>query len=587
MSKQRLRPSQIITTFGPGSIVDLPDDSVMIAGIEHWFSEGHKPHRKISEPRLQAILKVNEGFRTPPVGSFNENDVPFVRFPRWRVCPKCSRLSNQFPEDKKNPELAPRCFSCKAPTYPARVVVACAKGHIDDFPWYWWVHRGNNCGGGHLSLKGEGRSAALGDLRVECNCGVPSRSLSGALGKEAMARLACQGKRPWLDDEKEECTEKELHALQRGASNIYFSVVRSALSIPPWTNQLLLEVNSWWHTLKPEYRPKEAEWPIHITPRFGPDKVAEVTEYLKKILSLTSENRSIRKEEYDALTHADEISEEEYFHAVRRDVSQRVDTYISDVAAIPRLREVRALLGFTRIQAPEMDPTMELFDEEPGIPVTPAPLSAKQLDWLPAIENLGEGVFLRLNPQRLRDWENQDVVKRRASNLLDAYSLWRQKRGLQALKSQRPRLILLHTLAHLLMRQMSLDCGYSSASLRERIYSDENMAGLLIYTSTPDSDGSLGGLVRQTRLVKNSDGSERDNFGRLLIDIIELVRTCSSDPLCREHDPRRTARLNGAACHACAMVSETSCEFGNRLLDRGMVVNLPNDKPTGYFNYDE
>lgn len=129
------------------------------------------------------------------------------------------------------------------------------------------------------------------------------------------------------------------------------------------------------------------------------------------------------------------------------------------------------------------------------------------------------------------------------------------------------------------MRQMSLDSGYSSASLRERIYSDENMAGLLIYTSTPDSDGSLGGLVRQTK--------PPTRFEDLLMSSVDFARICSSDPLCREHDPRRTERLNGAACHACAMVSETSCEFGNRLLDRGMVVNLPNEKPTGYFNYDE
>jgi hypothetical protein len=256
--------------------------------------------------------------------------------------------------------------------------------------------------------------------------------------------------------------------------------------------------------------------------------------------------------------------------------------------AIPRLREVRVLLGFTRIQAPEMDPTVEIFDDQQGPAVTTAPISARQPpDWLPGVENLGEGIFLRLNLHRLRDWEGQDPVQQRATKLLDAYSRWRQNRGLQALRGQGPRLILLHTLAHLLIRQMSLDCGYSSASLRERIYSDDNMAGLLVYTSTPDSDGSLGGLVRQTRLARNPDGSDRDNFGRLLSDIVEFARTCSGDPLCREHDPRRTDRLNGAACHACAMASETSCEFGNRLLDRGMVVNLPNEKPTGYFDYDE
>lgn len=585
MSKQRLRPSQIITTFGPGSIVDLPDDSVMIAGIEHWFSEGHKPHKKISEPRLQAALKVNE-FRTPPVGSFRENDVPFVRFPRWRVCPKCNRLSDQFRWPKGNPDLppVPRCDACNMPTYPARIVVACTKGHIDDFPWYRWVHRGQNCGGGNLFLRGEGKSAALGDLRVDCSCG-KSWTLSGALGREAMAdaHCVCQGRQPWLNDEKEDCMER-LYALQRGASNIYFSVVRSALSIPPWSDPLQAEVASWWGQFR---NPLPVEtWSAVIQARFPNEDERRVRECIARLEGLKTERPSIRREEYLVLdSNRDYIST--YFETREQRLTSGLDKYLARLIAIPRLREVRTLIGFSRIEAPEMDPTMEVFNEEQGFAVTTVPISAKQLDWLPAVENLGEGVFLRLNSRRLENWENLDAVKRRANNLLDAYSSWRQKRGLLALKGQRPRLILLHTLAHMLMRQMSLDCGYSSASLRERIYSDEKMAGLLIYTSTPDSDGSLGGLVRQVKLVKNPDGSDRDNIRRILTDVIELARTCSSDPLCREHNPRRTERLNGAACHACTMVSETSCEFGNRLLDRGMLVSLPNEPKTGYLDYDE
>lgn len=579
MSKQRLRPSQIITTFGPGSIVDLPDDSVMLAGTDHWF-DGNKKFKRIGEPRLQAALKVNE-FRSPPVGSFRELDVPYVRFPRWRVCPRCNLLSNQFPEDRANPELAPRCPRCRVPTYPARIVVACAKGHIDDFPWYRWVHRGQNCGGGTLYFRGVGRSAALGDLTVECACGL-SRTLSGALGRDAMAdaRCSCQGRRPWLNDDREDCAEA-LHALQRGASNIYFSVLRSALSIPPWTNPLLLEVNQWWHMFRPEYRPPENEWPMHIKPRFGPDKVEDVIDCLKKILGIETEPASIRQEEYDALLHADNVPADLYFQTQTRELTTGVAKFLGELIAVPRLREVRALRGFSRIEAPEMDPTMELFGDVQALSVETAPLSAKGLDWLPAVENFGEGVFLCLNAQRLDAWEKRDVVQRRAGSLLRAYSAWRQRRGLQPVNEQPPRLLLLHTLAHLLIRQMSLDCGYSSASLRERIYSgSSSMAGLLIYTSTPDSDGSMGGLVRQTK----PPGKFADAF----FSAVDLARICSGDPLCREHDPRRTERLNGASCHACTMVAETSCEFGNRLLDRAMIVSLPgSNEKTGYFDFDE
>ena len=235
MTRQRLRPSQIITTFGPGSIVDLPDDSVMIAGTEHWF-DGYKPHRKISEPRLQAALRVVE-FRTPPVGSYQEKDIPFVRFPRWRVCPKCERLSSDFRFPRKGDlELppVPRCDRCNCETYPARLIVACAKGHIDDFPWYRWLHRGQNCGGGNnLYLRGEGKSAALSDLKIECTCGITPRTLAGAMSREAMSEcgVRCNRKRPWLNDDpdSEDCgaTRTRLYVLQRGASNVYFSVVRS------------------------------------------------------------------------------------------------------------------------------------------------------------------------------------------------------------------------------------------------------------------------------------------------------------------------------------------------------------------------
>jgi hypothetical protein len=575
MRRQHLRPSQIITTFGPGSVVDLPDDSVMIAGTEHWF-DVNKPQRKIMEPRLQAALKVAE-FRSPPVGSFIHKDVPFVRFPRWRVCPRCNRLSDQFRWPRGDPELppVPRCDKCDSVTYPARIVVACPKGHIDDFPWYRWVHRGANCGGGNLLLRGEGRSAALGDLRVECSCG-RSMSLSGALGGDAMsaARCSCRGRRPWLDDEREQCGEK-LYSLQRGASNIYFSVVRSALSIPPWSDPLQAEVATFWAQF-PTPPPRE-HWPLYVKDRFPGELPERVYQCIERLCGLRTSRPSIRSEEYQAL-EAEETEPSVYFEARHQDMSTTTSRFLARLVALPRLREIRVLIGFTRIQPSEMDPAAETMVDQEDLKVATAPLSARPLPWLPAVENLGEGVFVKLHPERLKAWETNQAVVRRSAIVTTAYARWRQGRGLKLEQSWRPRLVLLHTLAHLLIRQMALESGYSSASLRERIYSDETMAGLLIYTSSPDSDGSLGGLVRQASAPEGFDG--------LLLSTTELARICSSDPLCREHDPARTERLNGAACHACAMVSETSCEFGNRLLDRRLVVSLPTGERTGYFDFD-
>jgi len=131
-----------------------------------------------------------------------------------------------------------------------------------------------------------------------------------------------------------------------------------------------------------------------------------------------------------------------------------------------------------------------------------------------------------------------------------------------------------HTLAHLLIRQLSLECGYSSSSLRERIYAGNDMCGLLIYTASADSDGSLGGLVQQGR---------RDRFNATMQALLESAQWCSSDPLCMEHDPHLTGKLNGAACHACSLVAETSCVLANRFLDRALVFDLPGMSGTGYF----
>jgi Domain of unknown function (DUF1998) len=568
MGKQFIRPSQIITTFGPGSIVDLPDDSVMIAGIDYWF-DNNKPFKIITEPRLQTALNVSE-FRTPPVGSFRDNDVPFVRFPRWRVCPGCFMLSDRFRWPRGNPDLppVPRCDRCNRETYPARIVVACPRGHIADFPWYRWVHRGQTCGGGNLFLRGEGRSASLGDLRAECSCG-KSHTLTGALGADAMAAAscACPGTRPWLDDNREECTER-LYAMQRGASNIYFSVTRSALSVPPWSDRLQAEVASLRSQFPSE--PSDELWTHIIKERFPNRDPDLVWRCIVRLKDLRDTRPSIRGEEFGALS-ADRDHFSGTFETRRQEISANAATYLSRVVAVSRLREVRALVGFTRIEAPEMDPTIESF-------VKTAPISSRMLDWLPAVENLGEGIFVRVNSERLGKWEELPSVKERAGKVLETYSAWRQERGLQALKDARPRLILIHTLAHILMRQMSLECGYSSASLRERIYASEDMAGLLIYTSSPDSDGSLGGLIRQTNPPERFDGS--------LMSSVELAETCSSDPLCREHLSFYADRANGSACHACTMVSETSCEFGNRLLDRGTLVSFPNMGMTGYFDFD-
>jgi hypothetical protein len=129
------------------------------------------------------------------------------------------------------------------------------------------------------------------------------------------------------------------------------------------------------------------------------------------------------------------------------------------------------------------------------------------------------------------------------------------------------RFVLLHTIAHLLIRELALECGYNAASIRERIYADteggKTQAGILIYTGAADSDGTLGGLV---------DLGKPEHLARLFRQALDRAKICASDPLCAEHDPAKDQSLHGASCHACSFVSETSCECGNRYLDRALVV---------------
>jgi hypothetical protein len=185
-------------------------------------------------------------------------------------------------------------------------------------------------------------------------------------------------------------------------------------------------------------------------------------------------------------------------------------------------------------------------------------------DFLPAIEVFGEGVFLRLEEATLSAWETQSAVMRRAAELQERLAKSMRARWL---KEATPRRVLVHTLAHLILRELTFDAGYSASSMRERIYvSDpgaQPMAGLLIFTAAGDSEGSLGGLARLA-----DPGRMLNTLGSMLL----RAEWCSMDPVCSEI-PQGPEGLSHSACHACSLVPETSCTMGNVLLDRSMVVD--------------
>jgi hypothetical protein len=542
----KLRLSQIITTFGPGAVVDLPTDSVMVAGIDKW------PHGPvIHEPRLENALGV-VSFRAPATRK-TLDDIPCVRFPKNLICSNCGLFSWH----KKCPE-------CGSSTYPARLIVICPSGHADEFPWRWWVHRQGSCKGTpKLRIDNLKRTAALADLIVRCDTCEQKRSLSGALGPGALEGFSCSGKRPWLIGASDEDCAQKVRSVLRGASNVYFSSTLSALSIPPWSNPIHALLNDHWQTLRslPEETCRAV---IQALPDFQNFNINDVMQAIREHRTNTTTMHSLRKEEFLAFRNPTGGGSTD-FQIQREPVPDQFCASIAQVVLAPRLREVCVLRGFTRIDPPDADNVDQ--------PLAPIELEAQ--NWLPAVEHRGEGIFIELNQEKVRDWEKRPQVQERTKGLDATYAAWRHQRGIPPTGPILPRMVLLHTLSHLLIRQLSLECGYSSSSLKERIYSGPDMCGLLVYTASADSDGSLGGLVQQGKEAR---------FRATLQAMLESSQWCSSDPLCMEHNPYRTGKLTGASCHACSLLAETSCELSNRFLDRALVRDLARVHDTGYFS---
>ena len=578
----KVRPSQTVTQFGPGALIDLPTLSMVAAGLEDWDTSNA---RQVDEPRLARKLGVKL-FRRPPFYNrrLQNGGLPARVFPRFMVCPLCNRLAPHTAfkfEERRNPE-----YMCTAAhrggreqaAYPARFMVACSRGHLDDFHWRHYVHGDDIDCRAELRLIDSGRTGAITDLWVSCPEHDRSRNLGQATGNAARRRLPkCSGYRPWLGTESYEHCDKEVRVILRGASNAYFPVVESAISVPPWSDPVQIAIgeysvelenvdslNDLLNFLKYVNAPPLKEFP--------PERV---WEGLQRRRSGDLGVEDLRREEWLSFTrgmiHNDPKAE---FQIRPTEVPTQVDVYVAGVTQVVRLREVRALRGFTRI-----DPIPDVGDlgEVEAIKAGLAPLSASRLNWLPGIDQRGEGVFLRLNEDAVRKWENRPAVLELHDKHVLAQQEWYTARAMDLLHPKPVRYLLLHALAHLLIRQFGLDCGYSSSSLRERIYCSKGpdpMAGILIYTASPDSEGSLGGLVEMSR---------PEHLGPMLQRALDNSKLCANDPLCADRKASATGtQLNGAGCHACLLESETSCEAGNNYLDRAVLAGTLRSTDTAF-----
>ncbi len=591
-----VRPSQLLYTYGVGSIIDLPNISVAVLGLEDWDRSRMTP---ISEPRLLAAAqrhvgaqlqkllapprKADDGPGAEATGEEIPSGIPVVPFPRWLYCSACRLLApvSQGHFELKHEPWRPdetRFLHgyCPVPggphrAYPARFLMACRNGHLDDFPWDFFVHRGVFDCPGPLRLLNLGPAGEAREVEVSCQRCQSRRRMSEAFGEAGAKNLPqCRGRRIHLRDEEQGSCKEEPRAILIGASNIWFPVTLGVLSIPTSGNKLEQGVADLYseyleHATKPEDVVLLLKLPqLRRLSGFTAEQVCEAVEAYRNPPPKPAPV-DLKRPEWELFSEPGGAPAGPDFKLREVAVPKGTEGWLRRVVLAERLREVQTTVGFTRIDSA----TDEESDEEKR--PKRAPLSRKAPEWLPAVEVRGEGLFLQVREEALTAWmARPEVVREAEAGFLAAHTEWRRRRGITPPEAQFPglRYVFLHSLSHALVRQLSLECGYSAASLRERLYSSEPgdanpMAGILLYTAAADSEGTLGGLTGL---------GAPEELGRHLAAALEDARLCAADPLCSDHRPSGDGTdVHGAACHACLFSPETFCERGNRFLDRNVL----------------
>jgi hypothetical protein len=557
----------------------LPKHSAIVAGLDTWPKVSDL--EEILEPRLTRKLQIMTDVAAPrlyaPPPAENDPREPtrgigVWRFPEWFVVQEAGaseerersrRLVHRKGLDEKGR------FDGR-PVVATRFVRACPKGHVDDLDWQRFVHGIEDTCRRQLWLDERGTSGDLADLVVRCECG-KSRSLYEATLLELNPLSTCRGARPWLGRNTHEDCNLPSRLLIRTASNAYFPQVVSVLSLPDRGTGVEAAVQEIWDLLQAvdsietlavfKRLPK-------VTERLALYSDDEVLKAIHAAKGGMAEEKPVKQVELDALLAApegfgDDVPIDQNFHARRLpDHAWRHTTRSDSIEAViqlHRLREVLALVGFTRFEAvtPDIQGEYETDVERAQIALEPS--------WFPAVENRGEGIFVQLRAAPVMTWLARPAVAERLSALAIGHLQWMKDRKSQRAFPGGP-YVLLHTLSHLLIQSLAMRCGYPASSIRERIYADvaAQRFGILLYTGSPDAEGTLGGLVQQAR-----------HFEDHLVQALRMSALCSNDPVCAQHVPGKSLEnrwLHGAACHGCALVAETSCEMRNDYLDRALVV---------------
>lgn len=631
-----IRLSQLIAPFGPGSIyTDKNGIPTIICGLDYWFTKKDSDDKlveaidaatqsMVDEPRLSEILKVTH-FKQPPVYRAETSDpmlsklkVQGHRFPRWYVNTSSGQL-HYFNLETIKPDTPD-----KGMLRPVRFIAVCQKGHVSDFPWKQWIQCTCNNESG-LKLNDAG-GADLSSITVRCvNCN-KAKTLAGATYLERneathmiedtgldRVGIVCHGERPWLgEDGTENICDCKLAGVLINQSNIYFAKTMTSIFLPDiGGDETVTKVQEILNDNGKELakirmlftgygeNDETAITVLRNTVKDGwqdgdlPDDDILKEAYLNLGSGRTSFDNpkpsmpesdllNYRRQEFEILRTELSDGQCKDLRTKASEVPSALTSYISKINLVERLRETRVLYGFDRL----VRGAGSVLDDMPDKALNQLFLSPPRIDnaWLPAVKNFGEGIYIELSEDAISKWldSNREWLKSRYSDIFVARMSNESMLipGPNADWQWAARYQLVHTLSHILINQLVFDSGYSSASLKERLFvsSDSNapMAGILVYTAAGDSEGSLGGLVQQGR---------PSLFEHMLRRALSKASWCSADPVCSENMGGDGSNLlNMSACHACVLLPETACETINNGLDRAAVVGTPTEPDVGFFS---
>lgn len=592
-----LRMGQLLGPYSVGAIYPCDaNTTIMIAGLDAFDTN---KMNSVQDSRLERYIGVDRLFSPPANEGVGSGYVPAVRFPNWLYCPRCGRMRYVQSNDTSNSIYCdnPACWEKtkrKIRLIPERFVVVCPKGHIDSFPVMQWVHGGANHDprdSSHvITRRTRGGSTTMGDIVYTCSCGA-KRSLAGATRHGGLNRIDyhCTGREPWLDRSSPtpcDVRNEDLRVVIMGATNVSYADTVSSVLIPDAVDEKTKAcVKENYHTLREMDSQGQLDNAIGLlTTVKNASKQSLLLAYnmMKNQTGKDVSEDEYLHEEYLTLREARSSNPEEFDAALVDPFaydSPLINSYISKMTLVDTLTVTRALVGLARLN-PEANDGKPMRERRRTLSRN------RRLDWTLAIQTIGEGIFFEFDANELSDWAGRSEVMERFGVMQRNFDIARQRRNLEP-KQLNPKYVALHTLSHLLMLSISQVCGYSTASLRERIYCEkylneggelfEDMHGLLIYTASQSGDGSLGGLVR---------AGKPGRLEGVLDDALREALWCSDDPVCVESTGQGLDSCNLAACFNCCLVPETACETGNKFLDRGLVVGTMDAPSTGLLGAD-